>query len=398
MILRVISPVARWQWRGVMGCRGAARVGAAWSAGGLPGRFAGGGVDGIPGILVEKRARLGVLTLNRPQSLNVLSFGIIQSFTQALADFARDPAIDAVLVQAEGPSFCSGGDVLFLVSYPPGSEFERIRRQYFTAEYRLNYLIHTYPKPYVAIIDGVTIGGGCGLSLHGSHVVATERTVLSMPETSIGHFPDVGASWFLNRLRGHMGVYIGLRGLRLNGADTVALGLGTHYMASDQLPHLVAALYSSARLEREGIDAILARFARPCGPSAAESRQDKVDQLFCGDSVEAILLALEGARESWAEAALATLRHASPRSLKVTLRMLREGRHLSIEEALRTEYRICVRVTASDDFREGVRAALVDKDNRPQWQPVRIEALDAEEIAGYFMPLAPHEPELDFTP
>ncbi len=346
-------------------------------------------------LLIDRRGALGILTLNRLETANALSLGMIRGIASGLADFARDPKIGAVLIRAEGRTFSSGGDVLAILSYTPGPELERFRRDYFAAEYALNYRIHTYPKPYIAVIDGLTIGGGCGLSLHGSHVVASERTLISMPETTIGHFPDVGATWFLNRLPGEMGVYIGLKGLRLGASDAVALGLATHYVGSDHLPALSTALAGQTQLDAAAVDAILAGFVSDPGASALMSRQERVDKLFGGATVEAIVVGLETAKESWAEAALGVLRHASPRSLKVTLKMLREGRGLSIEEALRTEYRICVRVTGSHDFREGVRAALIDKDNRPHWQPDRLEALGEREVEAYFAPLAPAEPELD---
>ena len=349
-------------------------------------------------LLIDRQGALGILTLNRPHALNALSLEMIRGLAAALADSAEDPAIGAVLIRAEGRTFSSGGDVLAILGFPPGAEFERYRRDYFAAEYALNYRIHAYPKPYVAIIDGLTIGGGCGLSLHGSHVVATERTLVSMPETMIGHFPDVGASWFLNRLPGELGVYVGLRGLRLAASDVVGLGLATHYLASERLPELVAALAEAPRLDRATVDAALASRISDPGPSIVAGRRERVDALFDGATVEAIVAALETAPESWAKAALGVLRQASPRSLKVTLKMLRDGRRLPIEEALPIEYRICVRVTGGADFREGVRAALIDKDNTPRWQPDRLEALDEAAVNAYFAPLSPIEPELNLAP
>src|SRR6266404_1927879 len=316
-----------------------------------------------PELLIEPRSRLGILTLNRPQATNALSLEMLRGTLAALANFSCDPSVDAVLIRSEGRAFSSGGDLLEILSHPPRPAFEHFRRDYFATEYALNYHIHTFAKPYIAFIDGLTMGGGCGLALHGSHVIATERTLLSMPETSIGHFTDAGATWFLNRLPGQMGIYAGLRGLRLGPGDVVALGLATHFVPSPALGDLVEALTSASRLDRAVVDDLLARVAGKAAPSAMAARQGRVDALFAAPTVEGIADALANAKESWAEAALGILRHASPLSLKVTLRMLRDGRDLSIAQALCREYRICVRITGGPDFREGVRAALIDKDN-----------------------------------
>lgn len=345
-------------------------------------------------LLVEARGRLGILTLNRPQATNALSFEMLRGLTAALEDFARNPSIDAVLVRNEGRAFCSGGDLLEILAQPAGPAFERRRREYFATEYALNYRIHTFPKPYIALIDGLTMGGGCGISLHGSHVVATERTLLAMPETAIGHFPDAGATWFLNRLPGEMGVYAGLRGLRLSSGDVVAMGLASQFIQSSAIAGVVKALTAAARLDRKVVNDILADFAGKPAPSTAAARQARVDELFAGATVEAISETLARAKESWAEAALGVLQHASPISLKVSLRMLREGRNMPIDEALRREYRICMRITGGHDFREGVRAALIDKDNAPRWQPDRLDLIDDATVAAYFAPLAPAEQEL----
>lgn len=355
-------------------------------------------VSATPELLVETRGRLGILTLNRPQATNALSFEMLRGLTTALTEFALDPAVDAVLVRGEGRAFCSGGDLLELLALPAGPAFERGRRDYFATEYALNYRIHTFPKPYIALIDGLTMGGGCGVSLHGSHIIATERTLLAMPETAIGHFPDAGGSWFLNRLPGEMGVYAGLRGLRLSAADVVAFGMATNFVASSSLGSLIEALTDgSRRLDRQGVDDILTRFASKVGPSALAGRQARVDELFAASTVEGIAEALSSAKESWAEAALGVLQHASPLSLKVTLRMLQEAKNMPIAEALRQEYRICVRITGGRDFREGVRAALIDKDNTPHWQPARLELLEDAAVAACFAPLAPAENELAFA-
>jgi enoyl-CoA hydratase len=346
-------------------------------------------------LLIETRGRLGILTLNRPQAANALTLGMLQELTAALAEMADSAAIDAALIRSEGRAFCSGGDLVEILAQPAGPPFERRRREYFATEYALNYRIHTFPKPYIAVIDGLTMGGGCGVSLHGSHVVTTERTLLSMPETMIGHFPDAGATWFLNRLPGAMGVYVGLRGPRLSAADLVAFGLATHCVRSSSLAHLVDDLAAAPGLTSQDVDRALSRFAGQVEPSPMAARKARVDELFSAPTVEGIVAALGPAKEGWAQAALEVLLHASPFSLKVTLRMLREGRTLAIADALRREYRICVRITGRHDLREGVRAVLIDKDNAPRWQPDRLELVDDRMIDDVLEPLAPKESELE---
>ena len=215
-----------------------------------------------------------------------------------------------------------------------------------------------------------------------------------MPETAIGHFPDAGATWFLNRLPGEMGVYVGLRGLKLSSADLVAFGLAHHFVPAKVLGAIVDALASSPRLDPGAIDAVLADFAGKLGPSVTAGRQRRVDELFAPDTVEGIIASLSDAKESWAEAALGVLHHASPLSLKVSLRMLREGRSLPIDEALCREYRICVRITGEPNLREGIRAALIDKDNNPKWIPERPELVSQAAVDACFAPLEPNEPEL----
>jgi enoyl-CoA hydratase len=350
-----------------------------------------------PELLTKREGALGIIILARPQATNALSLGMLRATAAALDRFAQDPTVGAVAMTAQGQTFSSGGDIVGILSHPPGPSFERFRRDYFFEEYRLNHQIHTYSKPYIALVDGLAMGGGCGVSLHGSHVVTTERTVMAMPETMIGHFTDAGGSWFLNRMPGEMGVYAGLRGLRLTGADATALGLANCYVPSKDLPSLLSALTTTPVLDRGAVDAILAKFRTGPPISAVLARLERVNALFGHDTVEAIASALESAKESWAQAALGVIRCASPRSLKVSLKMLREARALPIGEALQREYRICMRVTASSDFREGGRAALIDKDNAPRWQPDLLELLSNSDIEEYFAPLAPSEPELELA-
>jgi enoyl-CoA hydratase len=344
--------------------------------------------------LVEIQGGLGIITLNRPKALNALSLGMIEIIEAAMAGWAKDDRVGAVLIRgAGGKAFCAGGDVRAIATADPSPEAQRLKRAFFAGEYRLNYHIHTYAKPFIAVIDGITMGGGCGLSLHGSHVVATERTALAMPETVLGLFPDVGATWFLNQLAGEMGVYLGLSGVRLRANDLVALGMAQVMVPSDRTEALIADL-AAGPLDKAAIDAALARHAGDAGASHVAARQSAVDRLFAVATVEAIAEKLAGAAEDWAQEALATIKRASPTSLKITLRQLRDGRALDLVRIFRTEYRLAVRCTTGHDFPEGVRAILVDKDNAPRWQPDRLEAVDTALLDGYFGPFADPAEEL----
>ncbi len=351
-------------------------------------------VTAEPEILTERRGALGILTLNRPKALNALNLGMIDLIEAAMRPWAEDPRIGGVLIRgAGGRAFCAGGDVR-RIGTAPREEAEPATRSFFAREYRLNHRIHTYPKPFVALIDGITMGGGCGLSLHGSHVVATERTMLAMPETVLGLFPDVGASWFLNQLDGEMGVYLGLSGVRLHANDLTALGLASHHVTSDRLDTVIEDLAAERMLDSESIEAVLDRHATAPGDALVADRFERIDTLFAGATVEAVAGALESAPEDWAQEALATIRRASPSSLKVTLRELRQGRGKGLAELLRIEYRLAVRSALSHDFREGVRAILVDKDNKPRWQPDRLDAVDDAAVERYFAPFADPGEEL----
>jgi|HubBroStandDraft_1064217.scaffolds.fasta_scaffold00061_44 enoyl-CoA hydratase len=345
-------------------------------------------------VLIEARGGLGLITLNRPKALNALSLGMIEAIETALSGWAEDDRIGAVLIRSGGgKAFCAGGDVRAIATSGAGPESQLLKERFFAAEYRLNYHIHTYSKPFLALIDGITMGGGCGLSLHGSHVIATERTVLAMPETVLGLFPDVGATWFLNRLPGEMGVYLALCGVRLGANDLLPLGLAGHYVPSEAGAALIDSL-AEGPYDPPTLAATLARHGGDPGGAVVALRRHDVDTLFAGATVAAIAAALAGAGPGWPEEALGVLRRASPTSLAITLRQLRLGRSLDLVRMFRTEYRLAVRCTRGHDFAEGVRAVLIDKDNAPCWQPDRIEALDDAAIAAYFFPFANPDDEL----
>jgi len=350
-------------------------------------------------VLVETRGGLGIVTLNRPRALNALSLGMIRSLDTALIAFARDDAIGAVLIRGAGEkAFCAGGDVRALIVAPAGLDKAQLARDFFAEEYRLNLRIHNFPKPFVALIDGVTMGGGCGLSLHSPLVVATERTMVAMPETVLGLFPDVGATWFLNQCPGEIGVCLGLTGRRLKAADLKAVGLASHFVPSSGLGALVDALAAAPKFDGRIVREMLDAHGTDAGPSALLDDRAAIDRIFASDRIEPIIAGLEAETALWAVEALHTMHRASPTSLRVTLRQLRGGRALDgVAAMLQVEYRLAVRSVGGSDFPEGVRAILIDKDNKPAWQPPRLDQVDAARVEGFFAPFADPADELSFA-
>lgn len=352
-----------------------------------------------PEVLVETRGGLGIITLNRPRALNALSLGMIRALDRAVIDFARDDAIGAVVIRGAGEkAFCAGGDVRALVVAPEGIDKVQLARDFFAEEYRLNLRIHNFPKPFVALIDGVTMGGGCGLSLHSPLVVATERTMVAMPETVLGLFPDVGATWFLNKCPGELGVYLGLTGRRLKAADLIAVGLASHVVPFSMLDQMIEALVAIPKLDVGSVSRVLAANGVNAGSSPILDDRAAIDRIFDTDDVEAIVAGLEAETSPWAAEALHTIHRASPTSLKITLRQLRGGRDVAdVAAMLQVEYRLAVRSVGGTDFPEGVRAILVDKDNKPAWQPPRLDAVDSARVEAFFAPFADPADELSFA-
>jgi enoyl-CoA hydratase len=358
-------------------------------------------------ILLGREGGLATLTINRPQALNALTLANYRRIAPALGAWARDTAVHAVVVRgAGGRAFCAGGDVRAVYEAGRGIAGDpALTAVFFREEYRLIRDIHRFPKPYIAIIDGITMGGGAGISVNGAYRVATERTLFAMPETAIGLFPDVGATRFLNRCPGRIGRYLGLTGARLGAADALFCGFATHVVARGQVKALIEALGRvewRAGAEAREVEAILERFAAEGGPAALAALRPVIDRCFAGDTVEAILAAIdaearaEGAFAGWAAQTRAGLLTKSPTSLKVTLRQLATGRHFDLEQALILEYRLTQHMMAGHDFYEGVRAALIDKDQNPRWRPADLAEIDDAMIDGYFAPLG--ERELVFTP
>jgi len=340
-------------------------------------------------ILFERRGAAGLVTLNRPQALNAMSLAMVRALTRQLAEWETDPDIARVLVTSNDTrAFSVGGDLRALYDLGRAGRYEEALG-YFREEYALNARIKGYRKPYVSLIDGIVMGGGVGISVHGSHRVAGDKFMFAMPEVSIGFFPDVGATFFLPRLPAAFGIYCALTGERLDAADAVAAGVATHRVPSAQFPDLIETLCRPVPL-----DASLAACARPAAHGPVVSRRTAIETLFTGEQVEDILAALDaagaagGADAAFASAAAALIRTKSPTSLKIALAQMRRGSALDFGECMRTEFRIVSRVVRGHDFYEGIRAVIIDKDQAPHWQPSTLAAVSAAEVERHFAPLA----------
>jgi enoyl-CoA hydratase len=345
-------------------------------------------------VLIRREGRAGRLTMNRPAALNALTLAMVRQIWEALTSWADDPAVELVLLDgAGGKALCAGGDVRSL--YDSRTQGSAHPRAFWSEEYRLNALIGRYPKPYVALQDGIVMGGGIGLSGHARHRIVTERSRLAMPETGIGLIPDVGGTWLLAHSRGEAGVYLGLTGEAMGAADAIHARFADALVPSASLPQLVDRLVDTGG--GPVADAIASLAARP-GPAPLAERATEIDRVFGGASVEAMLEVLSSTPGEWAQRIAAVLAQKSPKSLKLTLAAIRNARHLaSLEAALNVEYRLCVRLFEDGEFIEGVRALLVDKDRKPEWSPPSLGEVTADLVTAYLAPLPPGE-ELGLAP
>ncbi len=341
-------------------------------------------------IILERKGRVGSVTLNRPKALNALTQPMVLDLDARLKEWAQDASITAVVVRGAARDdgrvpFCAGGDIRLLYGEQDDPE-RHFATVFYAQEYRLNTLVFRYPKPYVALIDGVVMGGGVGISIHGSHRVMTERALFAMPETGIGLFPDVGATYFLPRLKGKAGLYLGLTGARIGAADSLYLGLATHVVASDALQALDETLLATdlGADAHAAIDRALAESAADLGPAPLAAHQAAIDRCFDAGSVEEIVSNLEAEDSDWAEETRATLAQKSPTSLKVTYRQLTEYGERDFEEAMALEYRLAMHCNLGVDFFEGIRAQIVDKDRNPAWRPARLEDVTVAAVDAYF--------------
>jgi len=349
-------------------------------------------------IITTTENGVGRITLARPDALHALNEDMCNSILQALIAWADDPDVKLVLVDhVEGSrGFCAGGDIRMLAS--SGAKDSVEARAFFATEYRMNVAIHNFPKPYVTLIDGVTMGGGVGLSVHGDYRIATERTLFAMPETGIGLFPDVGGGWFLPRLRGQLGCWLGLTGARLKGSDVVAAGVGTHYVPSELIANLKTKIFSADYSvdADEMIGEILREASHAVPAGSFEADMETINACFAFDTAEEIVAALKADGGEWAIKQVETLASKSPRTIKVALRQIREGaRFTRFEDNMANEYRIGARQVQSADFIEGVRAIIIDKDHAPKWNPAKLEEISEDIIESIFAPL-PSDEELIF--
>ena len=331
-------------------------------------------------VLISVEGGVGRIRLNRPKAIHALTTAMCEAMSRALLQWRSDPSIEAVIIDhAEGRGFCAGGDVVML--WRSGSEDGAEAKRFFFAEYRLNHLLFTYPKPTVAIMDGITMGGGVGISQPCEFRIATENTRLAMPETGIGLFPDVGGGWYLPRLPGRVGEFMALTGARLDGPECQYLGLATHYVEQAALPDMIERIANAPQRVQGAIGA----FTTPPPEAKIEQNLPLISKLFASDSLEEVLVTLEEDESDWAHSELATLKSKSPLSCKVSLRLLAEGAgRASFADEMRAEYALAGRVVRTHDFREGVRALLIDKDNNPQWDPATPEEVTDEMLDVLF--------------
>jgi enoyl-CoA hydratase/carnithine racemase len=328
-------------------------------------------------VVTGRDGRVGRILLNRPRALNALDLAMIRACADILETWRNDPHVDAVVIEGAGDrAFCAGGDIRALRDAQLAGDRASVD-QFFDEEYKLNLTIATYPKPYIALTDGICMGGGIGLSVHGPYRVATEHAGFAMPETAIGFFPDIGATFLLPRLPGELGTYLGLTGLRVSGADAVHAGLATHFTSRARLSDL------SNALAHDGV-AALAQYNEPLPAFSLANQRMAIDHCFSAPTVREIITRLQADGADWAQAALKALRQVSPSALHWTLRALRRGRDLTLQQALDAEFALTRTTMAHPDFAEGVRAMVVDKDRTPAWQPAAIEDVDQGRIDALF--------------
>lgn len=341
-------------------------------------------------ILFERRGGLGLVTLNRPKALNAITLAMVRALDTQLDAWATDDRIKAVMIQgAGGKAFAAGGDIqrLYEAMSDPADDYPA---PFFAEEYALNRKIKRYPKPYVALYNGIVMGGGVGVSVHGSHRIATDATVFAMPETGIGFFPDVGGAYFLPRLKDGLGAYMALTGGRLDGGDCVAEGLADAYLPAKKTDALIAALAAA-----DDVAAAIAGIAEPAPEGRLVAVRQAVADSFDQPSIADVLSALKRAGTAWAEKQAAVIATKSPLSLAIAWEQISRGADLNFDACLILEYRLALACCRSGEFREGVRALIVDKDNQPKWRHADVAAVPDEELAAHFA--APATGDLTFN-
>lgn len=342
-------------------------------------------------ILFDVRGGVGVITLNRPQALNALNLNMIRLMNPKLEAWAKDSTVHAVIIMGAGDrAFCAGGDVKAVaqdgLAAKNGQGDGAMARDFFREEYILNHRIHTFPKPYISLIDGIVMGGGKGLSAHGSHRVVSEKVQFAMPETNIGFFPDVGGGYFLPRCPGHTGVYLAMTSKRIGAADTVYIGFATHFVSSKDFPTLLETLQRIKSAAE--IDPILEGFASDApGVSELATNREAIDRCFGHNRVEDILASLNKEATPFAQETLKAMATMSPTSLKIALRQIRLGANMPFAQVMTMEYRLSQACMKGRDFYEGIRAALIDKDRQPKWSPATVADVQDNDVEAYFQSL-----------
>ncbi|XP_026321940.1 3-hydroxyisobutyryl-CoA hydrolase, mitochondrial [Hyposmocoma kahamanoa] len=336
-------------------------------------------------VVFETLNNAGIITLNRPKTLNSLNYSMVSKLLPKLQEWEKSKHL--VIIKGAGEkAFCAGGDIKAAIDKVEGPQF-------FFTEYNVNYLIGKYKIPYIAFIDGITMGGGLGLSVHGRYRVATEKTMIAMPETKIGLFPDVGGSYFLPRLQVNLGLYLGLTGDRLKGKDVVKAGIATHFVPSKRLYELEK-LLSRCQSDVE-VNSLLSKFHEPSDDFSLASNIKHINYCFAASTIEEIIERLEKVKNDWSVKILESLSHMCPGSLKITLRALQRGAQMELPQCLQMEYRVACHCTQTHDFPEGVRALLIDKDNKPQWNPKTLAEVSDDYVESFFKKL-PKDQELKF--
>ncbi|XP_067994011.1 3-hydroxyisobutyryl-CoA hydrolase, mitochondrial isoform X3 [Melanerpes formicivorus] len=354
--------------------------------------------DSTAEVLLEKKGCAGVITLNRPKALNAINISMIRQIYPQIKTWEQDPETCLIIIKGTGEkAFCAGGDVRAIRD--AGKVGDRLAQDFFKEEYALNNAVGTCKKPYVALIDGITMGGGVGVSVHGHFRVATEKTLFAMPETAIGLFPDVGGGYFLPRLSGRIGYYLALTGSRLKGRDVLKAGIATHFVDSEKLPALEKDLTALKSPSTENIADLLNSYHEKSKtdqdkPFVLDEHMEKINSLFSGNTMEEIVKKLKQDGSAFANQQLETLNKMSPTSLKLTLRQLREGASMSLQEVLRMEYRLSQACMRGTDFYEGVRAVLIDRDQAPRWKPAALEEVSDEFVDNCFKPLGNNDLKL----
>ncbi len=340
-------------------------------------------------VLFEKRGVAGVITLNRPKALNALTLAMVRLIHPKLKEWAADESVQCVIIEgAEEKAFCAGGDIRALHDW--GRAGDPSALAFWREEYRLNTYIKRYPKPFIALMDGINMGGGVGLSVHGSHRVATERLTFAMPETGIGLFPDVGGTFFLPRAPGETGMYLALTGARLKAADAIYAGIADSYVPSERLETLKDRIAGGAPLHEA-----LKEVAEEEGPAPLAAMQDDISKHFSKGSVSEILSSLRADGGEWAVKTAETIETKSPTSTLVAFRQVREGAKLDFEECMKLEFRLINGFIKGHDFYEGVRAVVIDKDQAPKWKPAALAEMKAGDVDSYFAPLGASELTFD---